>query len=191
MQQDVPIPPVLLQMNRWFEASSAGKHRQETRPGPMGQLCFRFFHIRESLKDRGMADTKPVNEAAIELDHDLATWATALPDFAIVNAPPDASSAIYFEGKRHIYGDTWVSQVWNNWRALRILVNKILLQDKIRTGDVGSIHAPQTVLLIRQLSRDICMAFPSFVDSPRKEPQLLAHQCFLLTHKPTLLSQVS
>jgi hypothetical protein len=169
MQQDVAAPQALLQISHNFKTSAMGKRRKKTQPGSIGDMCFRLLDLRAAIKS-DITDPKAVREAAMEMDADLEAWRAALQpswSYATVDAG-DAPAGIYFEGKYHIYGNPWTARVWNNWRTLRILVNRIILQNEIRSGTPDSAHESAALSLIHQLSTEICISAPSFIGSPRK-----------------------
>ena len=147
-----------------------GERRKKIQPGPIGDMCFRLLDLRAAIKSGDITDPKAIREAAIEMDGDLEAWrATLQPSwsYATVDAG-DALASTYFEGKCHIYSSLWTAQVWNNWRTLRILVNRIFLQNEIRSGAPDSTHESTALSLIHQLSTEICISVSSFIGSPRK-----------------------
>src|ERR1700726_3460350 len=133
MQREVAAPQALLQISHNFKTSAMGK---KTQPGPIGDMCFRLLDLRAAIKSDDITDLNVVREAAIETDADLEAWRAALKpswSYATVNAG-NTPSGTYFRGKYHIYDNPWTAQVWNNWRTLRILINRIILQNEIRSG---------------------------------------------------------
>src|SRR5689334_1189729 len=79
----------------------------------------------------------------------------------------DSSSGAYFRGKKHLYNRLWTARVWNNWRTVRILLNRIII-------DTTSLDTPidreegSPMALIRECSTEICISSPDLIGSPRK-----------------------
>lgn len=169
MQQDVAAPQALLQISHNLKTSAMDERSKKIQPGPIGDMCFRLLDLRAAIKSRDITDPKAIREAAIEMDGELEAWRAALPpcwSYATVDAG-DAPAGTYFGGKRQIYSNLWTAQVLNNWRTLRILINRVILQNAIRSDAPDSAHESTALSLIHQLSTEICISAPNFIGSPR------------------------
>jgi hypothetical protein len=138
--------------------------------GAMGHMYFRLLDLRAAIKSGDVTDPKSIYEVAVEMDRELEAWrATLQPSWSYATVDADnAPAGTYFEGKHHIYSNPWTAQVWNNWRTLRILANRIILQSEIHSGAPDSANGSLVFSLIHQLSTEICISTPGFIGSPRK-----------------------
>ena len=173
MQQDVPAPQALVQISRDFETSATGEGLKRIRPGSVCNMCFRLLDLRADIKSGEITDPTAILEAAEEINHDLEAWRKTLPlswDYVTVDAG-DAPAGTYFQGKRHIYSSPWTAQVWNNWRTLRILVNRIILQIEVRSGALDSADASTALFLIHQMYTEISISAANCEGCPRKQFQ--------------------
>jgi hypothetical protein len=151
-----------------FDISTLGKSRRESRPGPLGSLCFRLLRLRDAIRHDELKDRQTIRESAAEIDHDLVTWAGSLPTYAAVDVPAGGADETYFQGKCHVYSNLQVAQAWNNWRTLRIVVNQMIIRHEACPDPVDITYTSSSIPIIRQLSNDICMSAASFAGSPRK-----------------------
>lgn len=134
----------------------------------MSELSYRLVNLRAAFKTGMITDPRIICETALEIDDDLETFRAGIPrcwGYTTVDAT-DAPTATFFDGKRHVYPNLWVAEVWNNWRTLRILINQIILQSELRVG--MSNNAQRSLELIHRFCADLCTSVTSFVDSPRK-----------------------
>lgn len=170
MQQDIDVPPSIFQISDQLQSKVVEKRRKKREPAPkpaIGDLVFQFLRFRSTIRSGELTDPKAIRKAAVEMDGDLEDWTADLDtnwSYTTVK-PSDHPSISYFDGKRHLYGSHWTAQMWNNWRTLRILVNKIILQYK--PGPTGADLEAASLDLIHQLSNEICISSPDFLDSPR------------------------
>ena len=107
---------------------------------------------------------------AFEMDHELKSWKDNLDpgwNFTTVEAD-DAAPEIHFDGKRHIYDNLWVAQIWNNWRFLQILVNEIIIQYQIGPDEPHAAQTSARISIIHQMSAETCISAASFLNTPRK-----------------------
>lgn len=170
MQQVVPASQALMQISHDFETSVIGERRKNTPPAPLGDLCFRLLNFRAVIENDHLRDPEAIRETAVQMEGEIEAWQATLPrswrcsEVDVTDAP----AGTCFGGKRHIYSNPWTAQIWNNWRTLRILINRIILQNEIRSGVPDSVHASTALSHIQQSSTEICISAPSFIGSPRK-----------------------
>ncbi|KAF2191228.1 hypothetical protein K469DRAFT_720220 [Zopfia rhizophila CBS 207.26] len=170
VQQDIPVPPALVQMNDTYKTSNTGERRSKICPGSIADMSFQLLNLRAAIKRGELTDSKTIRDAATEIDRDLDAWRADIPPSYWSYAAIDASNApagTNFNGKCHVYGNLWSAQVWNNWRAVRIVTNQIILQNEVRSSASQSARQSKVISLIRQLSTDICISTPSFTGSSR------------------------
>jgi hypothetical protein len=128
---------------------------------------FRLLKIRDAARHEQPIDSNATYQIAAGIDRDLVAWAAHLPTYTTVDAPPTNSAGTYFRGKQHVYDSLGLAQSWNNWRTLRIVVKRMMLDHGLRAArlDGASRVSPW---LIRRLSVDVCISAASFSASPRK-----------------------
>jgi hypothetical protein len=158
VQREVAAPQALIEISHAEPGTS-----------PMRDVCFRLLDLRAAIKSRDITDVDAIRQAASEMDRELEAWITTLApswSYATVDAS-DAPTGTYFQGKRHIYSNPWTAHFWNNWRTLRILANRIILQHEIPPD---SAYKSPVLSLIRQFSTEICISTPCFTGSSRRPP---------------------
>jgi hypothetical protein len=153
MEQDITAPVGLRQVSQNLKTT-------------MGDLCFRFFDLRSGIKTGKFPKQKDICEAAYQMDKDLATWSLTLAPKSgyTTESVEDAPAGLYFKGKRHVYGNAWAAQVWNNWRTLRILLNRIILCNDMPDG----VPWATALSVVKDLSNEICISTPMLIGSPRE-----------------------
>ena len=106
------------------------------------------------------------------MDEDLEAWSRSLSpvwyytDVAVEDTVQTQPLALKYQ--RHEYPNLWIADIWNNWRALRILVCRYALRED--GFGTARCHADKVKAhsQIQQYSRDICKSVPSFIGSSRK-----------------------
>ena len=144
-------------------------------PGSICEISFRTINLRAAIKGKDITDPHTIQSIAIDIDNDLKCWQESLPSYwryAIIEIG-ETSDHIYFEKKQHVYSDLWVAEAWNNWRTLRILVNKIILKNGIDSGVIENVQELQSVSVVQQCSMELCISTSSFMDTPRTSLSLL------------------
>lgn len=91
-----------------------------------------------------------VVQRAILLDDQLSKWTETMPEewYFKILAAPDAPFKL-----EHEYSSNWIAYVWNNWRLLRTVTNMLIAE-----GGVDREERKMRIALIRQYSKDICIA---------------------------------
>ncbi|KAF2798423.1 hypothetical protein K505DRAFT_414363 [Melanomma pulvis-pyrius CBS 109.77] len=169
LHQHVCVPPALVRMTYSFQTSAIRRewqHRNFASPGSICGISFRIVNLMAAVKNGNVTDSVVIREIALQLDSDLMAWKAVVSQnwrYYTIDTSEATSGVEYFEGKRHVYPNLWVVEIWNSWRTLRILVNQIILQNEART-DGGNITAPS---IIHQLSTDICISASSLKNTPR------------------------
>ncbi|KAL2024893.1 hypothetical protein VTK56DRAFT_3592 [Thermocarpiscus australiensis] len=166
MQHGVHAPPAMVELCEQLE--SAGNTSSCKRPKPLRNICFRFLRFRTAVKSGEITDHRMIRETARSIDRDLEAWVATLPSTCSyttvdIHADNDGTS---FGGLRHVYGDLWAAQAWNNWRTMRVVVNQIILESAATSNLSG--HATNDSLrVVQDLSTDICISVASFAESTR------------------------
>jgi hypothetical protein len=145
-----------------YDESAFGKIRMNRNPRPISKDCFRVLALQAAVCNGELVESRAILEAATEIDVSLAAWeATQLSCRRYDSMTTDrVSGEQYAKENFHVHGGGIINtQIWTNWRALRIRINQI----RLRYGP----HSQDVISLIRRLSADICMSAPSFRGSPR------------------------
>ncbi|ORY13038.1 hypothetical protein BCR34DRAFT_562645 [Clohesyomyces aquaticus] len=168
MQQNVTPPPSLLRASREYQNSALAERRNKTLPRPIGDLYFQLIELRAAMKKGSLTDRIVIRETAISLDEELVVWKGTIPEmwkYTTIDAvgfPPGAC----FRGKRHLYNRLWTARVWNNWRTVRILLNRIIIDTTPFDTPIG-MEEGSPMALIRENSTEICISSPDLIGSPR------------------------
>ena len=176
MQQHIAVPPALVQTAYNFETSAIRQqwqHRNVASPGSICEISFRIVNLQAAFRNGEVTDPQVIRETALEIDGDLETWRAGVPRnwrYATIDAT-EAPVATYFDGKRHVYPNLWIADVWNNWRTLRILVNQIIVQNELRSSVPDNAQKSIALSIIHQFSTELCISTASFTGTPRRSPQ--------------------
>ena len=177
MQQQIAVPPALVQTAYNFETSAIKqqwRHRNVASLGSISEISFRLVNLWAAFNGKNAAP-HVIRETALEIDGDLETWRSGVYlnwRYAITDAS-EAVADICFEGRTHVYPNLWVAESWNNWRELRILVNQIIVENEIRSSAPDAEQKAIALSVIHQMSIELCHSIPSFKDTPRKSSTLL------------------
>jgi hypothetical protein len=184
MQLETTAPETIVQISNSFEPSN-GRCCQN-HPGPLKNICFRLLNLRAEIKKGDISDPIIIYNTAVQIDRDLQAWTQFLSSAFAFTTIEEAQVAPCFHGKHHVYATVAAAQTWNNWRTLRILVNQITLRHLPHYALKESDHL---VLIINNLSTDICTSTLSFRGSPRKFPTVpfLISWSLQVTHLANIL----
>lgn len=120
---------------------------------------------------------------AILLDQEFDSWLTITPEswnYATCTAPMDHSDDAAYKSHYHIYYDLWTSNIWNTYRAARILLN-LVIRFWIILASQGSpsstMYASENACCaetLNHLSIEVCESvsyhlgtYPGCVDTPK------------------------
>lgn len=181
MQEEVAVPPALVQATYDFETSSIRqqwRNRKFAAPASISEISFRAANLRAALRNGDITDPAIIHQAAFEINADLEAWESVIPDSwryqtidEVNDAAATAAAAVgtAFDGKRHVYPNIWTVEIWNNWRILRIMINHIIVQNEARSSEQTYHHERKLAALsvIHRMSTDICISISSFIGAPR------------------------
>ncbi|KXH69362.1 hypothetical protein CSAL01_13094 [Colletotrichum salicis] len=158
-----------------FEASRQGTEYNRLRHGPLAVLGFRLVNLSAAMNAQQITDADAICRIAVDIDSNLNAWASRSlqSDRKFHEAEADAiERRNSFNGRRHVYNSVWGAQVWNNWRSLSIVTNRIVLDhvDKQSFDDDALKERMrfESISIIQRLSMDICTSTPSLSGSPRQ-----------------------
>ena len=152
--------------------------RDRDRPQSIADVSFRLTNLRAAIKTGKMTDPIAIREAAKKVDSDLKSRREKLHPIANFYAVKSANvpSEISYNGSCHVYSSDASANVWNNWRALRIIANQIVYHydeasvDPLSVDSSGEVALSDhpAVAVIREMSTDICISGTTLANSPRK-----------------------
>ncbi len=168
MLQHLSVPQALVQMTADFLASDTRKHWERnsiSASSSISHMSLRLVNLRAAIHNGEITKSFQIQEIALEIDRDLQQWPTTVPPTWVPMAIETGRSQHACLGKsRHQYPSSFIAQAWNNWRTLRILINRTLLQHSCKSSLRGDLLVRQ---LIQKLSIDICDSVPTFTNSSR------------------------
>jgi hypothetical protein len=115
-----------------------------------------------------------VRDAARGIEADLVSWREGAPRgwrFTAVDDDPDPAApgcGAGFGGRRHAYPNLWIAEAWNNWRALRLVLNQIIARNEARAADPDEPLKAAAEEVVREMSADLCVSVANFAGTPRK-----------------------
>jgi hypothetical protein len=169
MQHDIAAPETVMRMSPKFQIPTEEERRRRVHSNPVVEMYARTLHLRSAIKCGQVTDKKTILEAATGLDSELEAWRENLGsswNYAVVQAD-DAIVDVCFNGLCHVYSNLWIAHIWNNWRSLRILVNETIVETD-HGSEMPSAQVAASILLIQELSTEICISVGNFLGTPRK-----------------------
>ncbi|KAF2710438.1 hypothetical protein K504DRAFT_262151 [Pleomassaria siparia CBS 279.74] len=130
----------------------------------------RFMHNAINISGDKTSDPVAMVNTAIHLDRDLDEIGAFMPNIWKYETVYIEEPAEYVYGNSyHVYLDPWLAQMWNNLRAVRLILHKILRSELLkglascpplfeRSVAEAQIRASEQV--IRSTSADICASTP-------------------------------
>ncbi|KKK26308.1 hypothetical protein ARAM_001563 [Aspergillus rambellii] len=171
MERNIAVPPALVETTCNFQTSTVRKlwkSRSVASPGSICEISFRLVNLQAAMAGGKITDPTVVTNKALDIDHDLQLWEASVPatwGFSVVDAA-EAEAGSFLAGKRHVYSSTWVAEGWNNWRALRIVVNQLILRNERAQAEPDSNRLSRSRSIVCQLSTELCMSTSGFIGSP-------------------------
>lgn len=160
----------LLELNQEFEESISGGQAKGKHSESLSNMCFRVLNMLQSRGSNSVSAISKMYADAITLTEDLARWREALPhswQYTTIIAG-DNSSGVFFKGEIHNYGNPWIEQAWNTWRALQIPVSKLIVELRGKCVEYEESRFEAAQKIIRSSSTNICISAPNLMDSPRR-----------------------
>ncbi|KXH47969.1 hypothetical protein CNYM01_02557 [Colletotrichum nymphaeae SA-01] len=184
MHRGVPVPPALVEITMQFEASRQGAQYNSLRPGSLAVLGFRLVNLSAAMNTQQITDANAICRIAVDIDSDLNAWASksSQSDRKFHEIAGDASKKEdNFNGREHVYNSVWGAQVWNNWRSLTIVINRIILdhvdKQSFENDELKEIMRFHSISVIQSLSTDICISTPSLSGTPRQYQHHFENPC--------------
>ncbi|CAL8574538.1 hypothetical protein XPA_000494 [Xanthoria parietina] len=136
-------------------------------------LVIEFAKLRHNIDTRVLADENEVTFALIELDSKFLELSRQVPPtWQYVTIQVATKSIHHYESHHHIHPAEHVCQMWNTFRATRILLNELVRsrcmdrQGRVNAGSgFQGIHERAT-RAIKQMATDICASLPQYIHGP-------------------------
>ncbi|OAL23091.1 hypothetical protein AYO22_06584 [Fonsecaea multimorphosa] len=177
MQERVAVPNALVKATFSFQTGALRQNWQHANiasPGSITEICIRVANLCAALKGQDVTDPQAIRAIALEIDADLESWRAGLPPtwaYGTVDVP-DAANDTAFNRKKHVYTNLWNAEAWNSWRAVRVLVNQLILENEARSIEPDNALMALALSVIRELCVDICVSTYSILS--------LMHSLFLV-----------
>jgi hypothetical protein len=155
--------------------------------GAGGPHDFGRAHDGEDARLVRAQDAEGVRAAALGIEADLVSWREGAPRgwrFSVVRAaaaPPRPTSVSdggggggdedgWFGGERHEYQSLWIAEAWNNWRALRLVLNQVIVRNEARAREPDARLRAAAEGVVREMSAELCVSVANFAGTPRTSP---------------------
>ncbi|OHW98897.1 fungal specific transcription factor domain-containing protein [Colletotrichum incanum] len=172
MHRGMEVPPGLVEVTMDFETSRHGKSYIRMRHESLAVIGFRLVNLLAAIKKHDITDPDKICQIAFDVNNCLQTWVSLQYHRNFVERDaeePSISSS--FNGKRHVYESAWGAQIWNDWRSLGIVMNRIILdyvdEQSFENDALKQKMRYDSVTCIQRLSTDICISTSSLSGSPR------------------------
>lgn len=177
MQQNMAVPPALIDLTRSFEASTMRhnlRRRKLASAGSISEVSFRVVNLRAACRSGEIGDPKMIRDMSLAIDHDLLSWRTSVPtEWDYIESTPSDRSSTTYEGLCHTYPTIWIAEILNNWRTLRIIVNQMIMNNAEQLSGGHEPYEASALAAIKELSKELCASVPGFSDTPRKSTRTL------------------
>lgn len=139
-------------------------------------IVSRLSKLRADIKSGRVTDWLKILDMTVEIDQSFSQWASDAPDrwryttsfYQIDNDPIHGNASKCMEytffGRFDTYPDLWATNVWNYYRATRMIISWMILNLLAHTPPETSSYLPGTIITLRrnaeenkiQLAEDIC-----------------------------------
>ena len=178
IQQRKPVPAALAQSAYDFQRSSARQRWRKqnlSSPKSIFMVSLQVVNLWAAIGNVQHHPAHGISEQILDIVHQLEQWRDVLAPNWLYGVVTDPASGPEdpFCGQQHVYPNNWVTEVWNNWRILRILIYKILLQSQVEPflDDRCKTERGKAQSIIRDLSLDICISACTMTKAFRESQQ--------------------
>ncbi|KAH7127838.1 hypothetical protein B0J13DRAFT_564610 [Dactylonectria estremocensis] len=172
LQQHMAVPHALVRATCQFQTSIIRQQWQRNNVASQASMCeisFRIINLAAAFANREITDVRIVQSKALDIDNDLQAWKARAPSmwgYTAIDAS-DAVNGAFFDTNVHVYPNLWIAETMNNWRVVRILISKLIIQAE-DCSDAPDVKKKAAYLsTITKLSTDICISVSSFTGTPR------------------------
>lgn len=149
------VPQAMIQTFKPFWVSQS---HDEIVACELAEIASHFVDVRASLLAKDSVGRGENIVIALDIEHALVQWQAGLPSSRSFATISSADRNETFNVQTHVYPNLWTAKVWNFYKAIRIMVNDILLHH-LTALDVTPAHEEQQIkclATISQMAADIC-----------------------------------
>ncbi|KAJ5102776.1 hypothetical protein N7532_003305 [Penicillium argentinense] len=128
-------------------------------------------HLRADIQEQAITDPNKILAKAYTIEQDLNTWFANLPpsfSYTTHIVPPNSYTIKQkcrgitpYNNKYHIYNAFWISELYNQYRCMRILVSEIIFSHLQKLpSPTASCREHEHRALISHFSDEICHSIP-------------------------------
>jgi hypothetical protein len=124
MQQGRALPSFIVE---WTEIAKKRTNNKE--PAFLAQeLMMKFTMFRASVRDGTLSDPEVILARALEINGTILSMFTSKlpPGWEYQTIYTTAKADCIWNGRYHLYFDSWISQIWNGMRTMRVLLNEMI-----------------------------------------------------------------
>jgi hypothetical protein len=167
-------------IHEWSRVAHQYESAEEQINSNLSEIVINFTNLRASMAGfRDFSNSAAIVSAALQIDSDLAAWATECPLHYVYNTiTMKERSESVFADYYHVYPNIWIATTWNHYRSIRMLVNELILehlshlnQNQFVYQDPGqdfSILYENRMLFSKsvlvQMTQDICASVPYYLN---------------------------
>ncbi|KAH7176826.1 hypothetical protein EDB81DRAFT_50387 [Dactylonectria macrodidyma] len=172
LQQHMAVPHALVRATCQFQTSIIRQQWQRNNVASQASMCeisFRIINLAAAFAKREITDIPTVQSKALDIDNDLQAWKARAPSmwgYTAIDAS-DAVNGAFFDTNVHVYPNLWIAETMNNWRVVRILISKLIIQAEDCSDSPDMKKKAAYLSTITKLSTDICISVSSFTGTPR------------------------
>ena len=166
MQGYFEVPPALVNATYTFENAEIRQQWRDSdfaSPVSMTVISFQLVNLRAAIKRGRVSDLAEIYEKVLTVDRDLLAWQSVLPSHWKREEPQVAGDDCDFDENQCRYPNSWLAEILNTWRVLRLACHQLLAYGSHIDGS-----QPASVDVIRQMSVDVCRSTAVFDDHPRE-----------------------
>ncbi|GAD98864.1 C6 finger domain protein, putative [Paecilomyces variotii No. 5] len=170
------VPAVVLELSK--KAASL-KAPDATYTDQLTDIVAKLCNLRADIASKSITKNSEIFSAACSIECELSAWVNSLPSTWAYSTTQDTReyhkvknewNDLYpYNGRYHVYGDLWMCNAWNNYRAARILVNEIILArlrlmhsqpTAVSSSSEFGVQCANIRSTLRQLAADVCYSIP-------------------------------
>lgn len=141
-------------------------------------IAIHLINLHAKIRNGTLTDYTTIRKLALEIDRDLEAWESWTPPsyrYAVVEVTENEEQSPYtfstacLGGKRFLYPNQRIAEIWNNLRIQRIAIKQILLRNERQAAGFGisdkeCVDSAERV--IRRNSVEICASIDWLIGSP-------------------------
>lgn len=150
-----------------LRARALAEYGDSIRASPVGDMSLNLLQIREKHDSGLPGATEEALEELNALMLDLDSWKVKMAPVWGYRTEK-AEGPDYYQGRRDVYMNLWTAQFWSNWRTLKILAHRDLLDYHEKLGTLDDSLRTSCTETIQTMADEICVVAPNFVKTARK-----------------------